>query len=259
VGGALGPIGAQARAGWLQTRALPQGDGILWRDREASAGVFAAATPASATLGVEGSIVPIAFLELSGGYDATGYFGAFGHLWRAPSRGASFGDSALRHARGEPAMEHRLHLDPTLRARFGRLIALNQAELSLLALSRGSGWYREPRYDTLVAPRDLVVVDRLTVLWEAWRGQGRAGLLVGPAAELTWAARADLTRVRTGGVAVLTPADRLLGLSQPRLFVWAGLNARDRNREGQPFAVFGVTANLDLEAAVPAVPEPAGP
>jgi hypothetical protein len=250
--GGVAPTIAGVRAGWYEQWALPEGEGILWSHRDASAGLTLGVTPASAQLGLEASVVPIAFLELSAGYQVCGFFGTFGSLWRAPSRHAPFGDGDIRDGDGRPGMEHRLRFTPSLRARFGRLVLRNESELTLIALSRGRGWYRTPAEDTLVASRDLILSDQLAALVEAWRGTGRAGILVGPAAEITWAARADLTRVRVGGIAVLTLANRLGGLSRPRLFAWAGAATRDRNRAGEPFAVFGLSGDVDVAPSVTA-------
>lgn len=254
-GAAVGPYGARVRAGWSETRALP-GEGILWRGREASAGGTVGVTPASAQLGLEASIVPIAFLELRARYEVTGYAGMLGSLWRAPSRHAPFDDGDIERSRARPGVRHTLLLAPALRARLGRLVLRNETDLSFIALSRRSGWYRLPEEDTLVAPRDLIVSDQLAALVEAWRGRGEAGLLLGPAAEITWAARADLTRVRLGGIAVLTLSDRLGTLSRPRLFASAGVAARDRNRAGEPFAVVGMSADLQPGAAAAPVASP---
>jgi hypothetical protein len=250
-GGSMGPVGASVQAGWFRRWALPQGEGMLWRDRDAQAGMTLGATPAFAQLGVEASAVPIAFLELRARYDVSGYFGAFATLWRAPSRHAPFGDARLRDAEGKPGMGHRLLLAPALRARVGPLILRNEADLSLIALSRGRGWYREPQDDTLVASRDVILADQIAALVEVGRGR----VLAGPSAQITWAARADLTRVRVGGIGVLTLTERLGAFSRPRLFVWAGMATRDRNRGGEPFVVAGLTGDVNLEAR-PAVSPP---
>lgn len=245
-GGGFAPILARVQVSRSAAWALPQRDGLLWQGREVELEAALGLSPATADLRLQASIIPIAFLELRAGYGATGFFGTFGTLWRAPSRRAPFGDADIEDDEGRPAMLHELTLAPALRARVGRLIVRNQTELALVALSRGRGWYRLPDRDTLVAPRDLILTNELVALVEAWRGPGRAGLLLGPAAEVTWAARADLTRVRVGGMAAFTWSDRLGALSHPRLFAWAGVAARDRNREGEAFGIFGMSADLEV-------------
>lgn len=246
--GRVAPQGLFLAAGLQRRWMAADADSPLLRGRYAQLGIWAGSSPSLAQGTAAAEWVPIAPLQLRVQYDAIAYYGAFGSLLTFPTAASSFGPAALRERAGteRTGVAHRLQAAPTLRARVGRVILRNQAELSWYALPTSGAWSYEAEYDTLLASRDLVLFDRLAAFFEAWRGAGEATLLAGPAYEITHAGKADLTRQRIEALLFWSPADRWGALARPRLSALVGLNLRDRNRQGEPFAGLGVGADLDL-------------
>ncbi len=242
------PDGAMLLTSILRRWGVEDGDWALLRGRYLELGASVGANPAYAEAAVRAEWVPIAPLQLRVQYDLYGFFGANGALLRFPSPSSRFGAAEIRAAGGSETsgLGHRLLLSPVLRARVGPLVLRSQTDIAWFALSSSEGWFYEWEYDTLLARRDLVVSNRSTLFFELWRGAGEATLLAGPGYEVTHAARAGITRQRAEGVLFWSPADRLGRLSRPRLFAMAGVNVVDRNRQGDPFAVLGVGADLEL-------------
>jgi hypothetical protein len=234
-------------AAWRRWDA-PDGDSPLLRGRYVQAGVAAGTSPSLGQAGLFAEWVPLAPLQLRLQYDALLYYGAFGSLVRLPSASSPFGPSALRALSGteEAGVGHRLLATPVLRARLGPVVLRNEAQLALYRVPARGAFVYDAEYDTLLAARDAVVLDRLAALLEAWRGAGEAVLLAGPAWEVTHAREAGLTRQRAEVVLFWSPADRVGAFARPRLVAVAGVNLRDPNRQGEAFAVLGAGADLDL-------------
>jgi hypothetical protein len=245
--GAVDPVGLRLQVGWSVRRTIPDGEGLLRRGREVQAGVSVASTPSYGQLGAEFSAVPLAVLEVRARYRLTGFYGAYGALWRLPSRRAPFGDRELRDARGTPGLGQSLSGAVALRARFGRVIVRDELAAAFLLLSRDRGWYYLPEETLLVAPQDAILADQLVVLGELWKGEGDAALLAGPLVDYTRGVRADLTRVRAGALLRWTSAGRLGWLRRPSIGAAAGVYLRERNRRGQAFAGLVVGAELGGE------------
>lgn len=242
----MNPAGLRLRVGGSARRALPEGDGPLLRGRELKVGVTLASTPAYGALGVEATAVPVAFLELGARYQLVGFYGAYGSLWRLPSRRSSFGEAEVRHAHATPGLGNALTTSAALRARIGGVVVQNELAATFLQLGRARGWFYFPEESTLVATRDVLLIDQLVALTTPWQGEGEAGLRAGPWAELTRSVRADLTRLRVGAVASWIPADRLGSLRRPRIGLVVAAVLRDPARRGRVFA--GLSVGGDLEA-----------
>jgi hypothetical protein len=244
----VGPSGVMLFTGVSRRWGLDDGDGAILRGRYLQVGAVVGVNPAYTQGGAHVEWVPIAPLQLRLQYDLYGFFGANGALLRFPSASSRFGDDEIEAADGSErsGLGQRLLFSPVLRARAGPVLLRSQTDVAFFALSSTAGWFHEWEYDTLVARRDLVVSNRTALLLELWRGAGEATLLAGPAYEVTHAAKADITRHRAEGVLFWSPVDRLGSFARPRLFAVAGVNLVDRNRRHDPFAVFGLGADLDL-------------
>jgi hypothetical protein len=236
----LNPRGVALTASLARRWDRADGDSPLEQGRHLKVGALVSAIPDSASVGVAAEWVPVAALQVGGGYQATAYLGQYGSLLRFDSPDAPFGDAVLQSRRGEEhtGIGHRLYLSPVLRARLGRLILRNETTASWY-LMPGPGWTYESTNDTLVASNDWVLQDRASLLVEASRGPGGAVLLLGAAYEVTRAVRAGLVRQRVAGVAFWQPPESWLGF-RPSLLVMAGVNLQDRNRGGEPFALVGL-------------------
>jgi hypothetical protein len=231
----------------LRRWGVADGDGALVRGRYLELGGAVGVNPAYLQGSGHVEWVPIALLQLRAQYDLYGFFGANGALLRFPSASSRFGDADIKAARGSEntGLGHRLLISPVLRIRVGRALLRSQTDVAWFALSSSSGWFYEWEYDTLVARHGLVISNRTALLGELWHGAGDAMLLVGPGYEVTRSTTADLTRQRVEGVVFWSPVETFGSFARPRLFVVAGVNLVDTNRRHDPFAVFGVGADLD--------------
>ena len=225
----------------------------LARGRYAQLGATVGLCPAYAQGSIAGEWLPIAPLQLRLQYDAFGYFGANAALLRFPSPSSKFGDEELAalHGSEQAGIGHRVMLNPVLRARIGWLILRSQTDLAWYVLSRSSGWYYEPEYDTLLAERDWLAANRTVLMGELWHGTGDTTFLVGPMYEFTRSGTARIVRERVGATAYWAPAARWLGLDRPRVYALAGVNLVDRNRQGEIFAVLGFGGDVDLGTRTP--------
>ncbi len=242
------PLGLTASLEAARRRDRPDGDGPLLRGRYLRAGAALSVNPAWVQVGPRVEWVPWAPLQLVSGYDLFGFFGAYGTLLRLSSDRAPFGRSALDARSGEErsGLAHRLFVEPTLRVRAGRLLFRSANTLAGYRLAGREGTYYESEYDTLLRERDLLFQSRTTVTAELSRQGSGPSLLVGPAYEYTRAARTGVERQRLGALVFWVPAARAFGLDRPRVLVFGGVNLVDRNRNGEPFGILGLGADLDL-------------
>jgi hypothetical protein len=243
-----GPPGAMILGGVTRRWTDEGGTSVLTRGTYAQIGASAGINPAYAQGSVSAEWVPIAVLQLGIGYDLFGYFGANGSLLRLPSRDARFGRAELSALAGseEAGVGHRLTFNPALRAKIGHVLLLSEANLEWYALASQPGWYYESEWDTLVARRDWILANRIALFADLWDGPGGGTLLVGPMHDVTYASAAAIARQRVGAALLFSRAGRWLGLDRMRIYLLAGINLVDRNREGAPFALLGGGGSFDV-------------
>jgi hypothetical protein len=242
----LNPLGLSLEAEGQRRWAVPDGEGITTRGRYLQAGALLAVCGAWVSLGPRAEAVPWAPLKLAAGYDALAVYGANGALLRLSGDDAPFGRGALDALRGAErgALVQRAFVQATGRLRLGPVVVQSANLLAAYRMAGAAGTYYEAEYDTLLRERDLLLQDRTTALWEAWRGTGEAVLLAGPAYELTRAVRTAVQRQRLGAVLYAVPWPERWALLRPRLLLFLGVNLEDRNRRGQPFAAAGLGFDL---------------
>jgi hypothetical protein len=249
--GRVGPAGVMLSAGvarrWLQD----DGPSSFAQGRYFQLGLTAGTNPAYAQGSLAAEWVPLAPLQLRLQYDAFSFFGTNGSLLRVPSAGSKFGEAEIDSLSGreESGLGQRVMLNPVLRARFGRVVLRNESEVSWYRMSSRTGWYYEWEHDTLLGESDWLVANRTTAFVELWRGAGEATLLIGPTYDVTRAGQSDITRHRVGAAAYFEPAGRWLGFDRVRFFAMAGANVVDRNRQGEPFAIFGLGGDIQFDRA----------
>jgi len=249
--GRVGPAGIMLSVG-VARRWLPEDSASpLARGRYLQLGLSANANPAYAQGSASIEWVPLAPFQLRLEYDAFGFFGTNGSLLRFPSASSKFGKAEIDALSGkeESGLGHRVMFNPVLRAQLGWLVLRNESEASWYRMSARTGWYYEWEHDTLVGETDWLLANRTTAFLELWRGRGEARLLAGPMYDLTRAGSADITRHRVGVSAYFEPAGRWLGFDRVRLYALAGVNVVDRNRPGDPFALFGLGGDIDFDRA----------
>ncbi|HAR45535.1 MAG TPA: hypothetical protein DCS42_02160 [Nitrospiraceae bacterium] len=191
---------------------------------------------------------PVILAQVRLQYTLFRYFGDFGALLSFPSKDSPFGKDEVdaREGQEEKDWGQRYLLQPTLTAKAGPIIIRNQSDAAYFTYNGAGPYFLEWEYDTLVKDGGWVVSNRTFLLWEAWKGPGKAALLAGTVYEITRSFSADLTRRRIGAVAVWTPAEGDGLFQKPRIYSQVGVNLEDRNRDGEVYFIIGAGFDHDL-------------
>lgn len=203
--------------------------------------------PSYAQIGVNSEWMPYPFAILRLQYDYYIFSGDNGFLTSFPSGDAAFGDEELEALEGEEesATGQRIMLKPTLRAKMGPVLVMNETGISYFLLNGDGPFFREGQYDTLIKDGDIIIENTLMFPVELSRTGKDAVLFSGPFFQVTYAKEADLTRQRTGLVAYWIPRDRLWRVDRPRVYSMLGYNLQDRNRDDEFFFILGTGFDLD--------------
>jgi hypothetical protein len=237
--GRLNPIGLVVLAGvyyrhvWDHNRELDFDAGYV---QLGATGMF---SPAFLQPAAYVDVVPLPFLVLRAEYALQAFLGANRALLRFDDAKQPFGDAALDNRRVETGLAHRLRGSATLRAKVGRIVALNEATLYYYHFNASGPYFYESEFDTLLEPSDVLWADRLQLGVDVSAQDGPRMTLVGPFYELTQAGAADLRRQRLGAYAFWEDDISWLGFASVRLYGLAGVNLEDRNREGGIFVLLG--------------------
>ncbi len=154
-----------------------------------------------------------------------------------------------RQGEEETAVVQRATLSLTLRARLWRIFVTNELELAGWYVPGDSNrFYYEMYYDSMVARGKLdgTLANKSMLLFRVWKGAGAAQLLVGAVNDYSLALRADIDRDRVGGIVVLTPSDKLLGVDRPTIMLASGATLLHRHRKDEFWAQLAITLGWDL-------------
>lgn len=211
-------------------------------------------SPAFAEIGPSVEFRPINLFVYKLGYQALVYFGELGYALSFPRSDSDFGQDVaeeLEAANAEQSgVAHRLMLQQTTQVQVGSIVVRNQTSAFLHMFPEGTfdgPFVRERMYDTLQADVDGLIVNQVAILYELWsRGEG-ARVLLGPYHEISYAVRAGLNRHRVGAIFAAIPADQWgTSIYAPRLYVQAGVNVVDPNRDDEFFIQGGLGFDLRL-------------
>ena len=213
-------------------------------------GIDASVSPALAEAGLHAEWLPLRILKLRAETHALSSFGLLGYTLSFPSPASAYGDREVEAREGEEeaGLALRLSLQPTLQVKVGRLVARHTAAFYWHDFSGYRGpVVRERLFDQLQATDgDGMQAHTSLVAWEVWDGPGDALAIVGGFHEWVESFEAETSRQRAGLVAVLIPAPDYAGFRRPRLYLQAGSNLADRNREGAVFVQGGLGVDLWL-------------
>lgn len=232
-----------------------EGDGgVLYRGTYRQVGLDANLSPAFLEVGPSLEWKPINLFVYSVGYNALIFWGILDYPLSFDRRDDPYGDNVIdaRDADAddtndeETGIAHRLYFAQTSQIQVGRIIVQNRLNGFLHFFPGFEGpFVRERLYDRLVdVDGDLMVVNLAAVLYEAWDGPGDARLLVGGFHEFVWAQQQRANRHRAGVVVAAFPKDRMGNLRRFRVYLQAGANVEDPNREGTIFAQGGLGFDL---------------
>lgn len=259
----------------LQIRANPIGlmlaNQFIWREHhEADGSMLYKGTyqqasfdlnlsPAFAEFGPALEFRPMNLFVYRIGYQALMYFGELGYALSFPRSDSNFGEQVADRLEEEDAEQsgiaHRFTVQQTTQAQVGNIVVRNQlvGYFHLFPERTFDGPYiRERIYDTLQANYDGMVNNTAAILYQPWSRGDNARVLIGPYHEVTYAVRAQLSRHRVGAVLVAIPRD-VWGTSihSPRMYVQAGVNVVDPNRDDELFVQGGFGFDLRLKTVRP--------
>ncbi len=246
--GSYNPEGLQLSVGAIVQREFGRDPGNGLPSSSLEGGLTAAASPAYGQFAVHVEWMPALFLQLRLQAKYYRFFGQYGALLSFPDADSPFGkeETDAREGTEEEAGGGRILFRPTLRFKVGPVIIRNQADAAWYRFGGRGPFFLDWEYNTLLADNDWVLADRLQLLYPAWRGSGDASLLLGPFYEVVHAMDANLTRQRLGGLLVWVPKSSLGAIKSPRLYLQAGVNLEDPNREGELWIEGGIGFDLGL-------------
>jgi hypothetical protein len=212
------------------------------------AGLGAATTPAYGRISMHAEWLAAVFAKIRVQYDLYRFYGTNTSLLSFPSATADFGRAEIDALEGkeEAGNGSRLLIRPTLYAKAGPAIIVNQTDLAYFHFAGKGPYFLEWTYETLLKDGDRVIENRTNILFPIIKGPGEVSLLAGPYYEFMHAGAADLKRKRAGVMAYWVPWDAVGELKRPRFYAQIGHYLEDRNRDGEYMASLGIGFDLDL-------------
>lgn len=220
---------------------------------QVSAGLTA--SPSMVGLKVEGEWLPLAILRLRASYTAqyyTGYASGLGHGLAFVDANSAYDGETLDARTGEEQadLSHRALFTLTLRLKFGRLLFFSDNELAgwYYAESSSGQYAYETYYDGLIrrGVLDGTFMNRTALLYEVWKGEGDANFRLGVVNQYVLTFDTGSERLRTGGILLWTPRQKLWGMSAPTLVVMSGATLDHRYRKGDFWAEIALVLNWDF-------------
>lgn len=205
-------------------------------------------TPAYGRVSLHAEWLAAIFAKLRVQYDLYRFYGVNSSLLSFPSATAPFGRADVDALKGaeEAGNGSRLLIRPTLYAKAGPVLIVNQTDLAYFHFTGRGPYFLEWTYETLLRDGDRVLENRTNFLFQIIQGPGDISLLAGPYYEIMHAAAADLERQRGGVMAYWVPWDAVGALKRPRFYAQFGRYIEDRNRKSEYTAALGMGFDLDL-------------
>ncbi len=242
------PDGMAVSLGWYRRwgRAIDKELGIPSSYLQTGVGI--STTPAYGRISLHGEWLAAVFAKVRFQYDQYRFYGTNTSLLSFPTGTAAFGKGEVDALEGreQAGNGNRILVRPTLYAKAGPVILMNQTDLAYFHFTGAGPYFLEWTYETLLKDGDHVVENRTNVLYPFLQGPGDVSLLAGPYFEIMHTGAADLTRKRAGVMASWVPWGSIGPLMRPRFYGQVGYYLQDRNRDGEYTAAFGMGCDLDL-------------
>jgi hypothetical protein len=206
-------------------------------------------SPADLSIGPVFEWMPIRLLILGVSYRVSYFFNTFDNILSFESGTSDFGAEVLdEREEAQSGFGEQIRFEAILQAKVGPIIIRNQARLFFNDFGRFDGpFVYEATWDTLQEADDSVFVNLAVVAYEIWQSGDYARGLAGGFHEYVAADEAGLVRQRAGVVFVAIPDDNWGDYFRPRLYVQAGVNLEDVNRDGEFFVQGGVGVDLHMD------------
>jgi hypothetical protein len=248
LGMSVAPVGAMLTSGVYFRRTVAADERGNFEAPYVQGGVALGVTPASFQPQAHVEYLPAPFLALRADFAATRYFGTNTGLLSFDSADADFSRDVLSDRRGDEraAWGFKGGISLLPRAKFGPLLILTKLRFTHYRYDEDDGPYvYEPELDTLLSTSDFVFSSHTDLLFQLYRGRAAESFLFGPMMESTRTIDTELSRVRVGGTARFVPAEQWANVRRPRLYATIGVNVDDPHRSGEPFALFGIGADME--------------
>lgn len=234
-----GPFKATGLLGVHYRHIYQRDDNILFDKLNVSTGFDAYLNPSTPGVQLWFEWQPLAILKLKVSYDAiatTGLAMGLGYGLSFPSADSPFDGDTLKARQGEEqlGLGHRLAIKPTVQAKVGPVVLINELEIGAWFVHGPSGeWWYDILYDTLIRRGEIdgILANRTILAAEAWAGSGDERLLIGAVNQVTHSFGSEIERDRLGGFIAFTPTENIWGIARPTLLVMPGVTLVDPNRQ----------------------------
>lgn len=245
--GQTNPEGLMLSAGGYRRWITGRDEMLGIPSRYLQTGFTLATTPAYGRASVHAEWLAAVFAKLRFQYDLYRYYGMNTSLLSFPSADSPFDSAEVDALDGmeEKGWGTRVLLRPTLYAKAGPVLIVNQTDLAYFRFPGTGPYFLDWTYETLLKDGDAVVENRTNILYEILKGTGEVSLMAGPYYEVMRTGAADLRRQRAGIMVYWVPWERLGSWDRPRVFAQVGRYLEDRNRDGEYMTTFGIGFDLD--------------
>jgi len=211
-------------------------------------GLGLGSSPAYGRASLYAEWLAVVFAKLRVQYDRYRFYGTKTSLLSFSSVEDPFGTSDVARLKGteEAGNGSRLLIRPTLYAKAGPIIIVNQTDLAYFHFTGTGPYYLEWTYETLLQDNSHLIENRTNVLYQITKGPGDVSLLVGPYYEILHTGDRHLDRQRAGIMASWVPWQNAGSLNRPRFYGQIAHYLEDPNRKGENMAAIGMGFDLDL-------------
>ena len=244
-GGSVNTVGVQNNLDLSWTWKLSKSKSPLLEDAHVAVGLTDSLSPAYNRLGAWVEVSPLSILDLRAGIEPAVYFGTFSALVDYASYDDVF-DVDTRKARDKAGDKSfgtggRVYLSPTLKLKFGRVIAVSSADFEWWRASNDGPYFYEPTRDLLLkTDGDSMVQGQNLLLVEFPRGSG-GKILAGPVHAYRHVYGVPQNRVQTLGLlGVYELAERRFGVKKPTVILQVSRYLEDRWKEDELTAQLAV-------------------
>jgi hypothetical protein len=243
--GQVNPEGLRLKAVWFGKWIQETGeDGSAAGYLQSGLGL--SASPAYVKGSIYGEWQPAVFLNLHMEYDLSRYLGANTGLLSFPDKGSGYGKKEVDALEGaeESATGQKVSFQPTLYAKAGPVIIVNQTDLAYYSFNGHGPYFLELEYDMLLKNGDYLIDNSTQFLFPVLKGKGSAVMYLGPYYNITHAYDAGITRQRVGAQLYWVIGDTKWGMKKPRVYSQTSINIQDRNRKGELYFAIGFGADF---------------
>ncbi|MDH5179476.1 MAG: hypothetical protein OEY07_07400 [Gammaproteobacteria bacterium] len=242
--GLYNPLGISIAIKGYQRRIYQQSDDPLWDGLYYQYGLQANINPAFIRAGVHLEWLPLAVLQLRLQSDRLYFSGNNGSLLAFPAPTAPFDDDDLKLREGQEVWgEGRRHqAGLTLRAKFGRFIIRNVADVVDFEFPGRGPFYLEREYELLLAVSDRVYSNQIYLLYDIRHADGFSYL--GPYHHYVRVRESEQRREQLGITWYREFRQPRFGFAAPRCYLQIGQYLQEPNRTDEGYLIVGIGGDL---------------